>query len=512
MASQDNKRIAKNTAFLYIRMLIVLALSLYTTRVVLATLGIIDYGIYNVVCGFVSMFAFLNNSLANGTQRFYNFRIGEGRNNEIQLVFSTSMLIQIALAIILFVMLETFGLWYINNKMIIPGERLTAAFWVFQCSVISLFFVVLQVPYSAAILAFEKMDYYAIVSIVDVLLKLAIVFVLPFVDADHLILYGILSLLISIVNFLLYAVYCKSRFRVETTMIWRKREKVLMREMTSFSGWNVFGTFAYMIKDQGLNVLLNSFFGPVVNAARGIAMQINGALQGFSTNIVAAIRPQLVQSYSSGNISRVQNMMYSMSRLIFLMLFILSLPIMVELPYVLRLWLSGNIPQYTVVFTDLVIVNMIITSMNTPLSQVVHATGKMKHYQIGTSITICTILPISFLFLKLGYSPVSTFIVSIIISIINQLVCLLLLKRIFPYSIKSYIKDVIVPCLSLAVLTPVVPIIIHYSLTEGLVRLLIILTTSMLTTSLFSYYLVLTNNEKGMLIVFLNKIKGKFIR
>ena len=187
MASQDNKRIAKNTAFLYIRMLIVLALSLYTTRVVLATLGIIDYGIYNVVCGFVSMFAFLNNSLANGTQRFYNFRIGEGRNNEIQLVFSTSMLIQIALAIILFVMLETFGLWYIDNKMIIPGERLTAAFWVFQCSVISLIFVVLQVPYSAAILAFEKMDYYAIVSIVDALLKLAIVFVLPFVDADHLI-------------------------------------------------------------------------------------------------------------------------------------------------------------------------------------------------------------------------------------------------------------------------------------------------------------------------------------
>lgn len=509
MASQDNKRIAKNTAFLYIRMLIVLALSLYTTRVVLATLGIIDYGIYNVVCGFVSMFAFLNNSLANGTQRFYNFRIGEGRNNEIQLVFSTSMLIQIALAIILFVMLETFGLWYINNKMIIPGERLTAAFWVFQCSVISLIFVVLQVPYSAAILAFEKMDYYAIVSIVDALLKLAIVFVLPFVDADHLILYGILSLLISIVNFLLYAVYCKSRFRVETTMIWRKREKVLMREMTSFSGWNVFGTFAYMIKDQGLNVLLNAFFGPVVNAARGIAMQVNSALQGFSINIVAAVRPQLVQSYSSGNIKRVENLMFSMSRLIYLMLFVLSLPIMIEMPYILKLWLSGPIPEYTIIFTDLVIVNMIITSMNTPLSQVVHATGKMKYYQIGTSLIICSILPVSYLFLKIGYSAVSTFVICIVISIINQAVCLLLLRRIFPYSITEYVKKVVIPCLLLTIIAPIIPYIIHLFFTEGIIRLLFVVLMSIGVTSLIAYLLVLTKDEKQIIISYLSKVVAR---
>lgn len=505
MASQDNKRIAKNTAFLYIRMLIVLALSLYTTRVVLATLGIIDYGIYNVVCGFVSMFAFLNNSLANGTQRFYNYKIGEGKRHEIPSVFSSSLFIQIVLAIIILVFLETVGLWYIKNEMIIPAERLTASLWVFHCSVASLIFVILQVPYSAAILAFEKMDYYAIVSIIDALLKLGIVLIMPYINTDYLVLYGILMLIISIIDFLLYSLYCKKRFGTDITFVSITKEKPLLKDMTSFSGWNIFGTFAYMIKDQGLNVLLNGFFGPVINAARGVAMQINSALQGFSTNIVAAIRPQLVQSFSAGNVKRVENMMFSMSRLIFLMLFILSLPIMIELPYILRLWLSDNIPEYTVIFSDLIIVNMIISSMNTPLSQVVHATGKMKRYQVGTSLIICSILPVSYFFLKIGYSPVSTFIVSIVISIINQFVCLFLLRSIFPYSIRLYCRNVIVPCLLLIIITPILPYLIHCFLPEGLLRLLCVIFISVVLTSILAYFVVLNQDEKMILMDYIRK-------
>lgn len=512
MTTQNNTKIAKNTAFLYIRMLIVLALSLYTTRVVLNVLGIIDYGIYNVVCGFVSMFAFLNNSLANGTQRFYNFKIGEGKKDELSLVFSSSMLIQIVLAIILLVVLETFGLWYINQKMIIPSERLSAAFWVFQFSVISLIFVILQVPYSAAILAFEKMDYYAIVSIIDAVLKLVIVIVLPFINADQLVIYGVLSLLISVVNFILYAYYCRRHYRKETSFQCSSKDRKLLRNMTSFSGWNVFGTFAYMIKDQGLNVLLNAFFGPVVNAARGVAMQINGALQGFSSNIVAAIRPQLVQSYSSGNINRVQSMMYSMSRLTFLMLFVLSLPIMIELPYILDLWLSNNVPKYTVVFADLVIINMIITSMNTPLSQVVHATGKMRNYQIGTSITIFTILPVSYVFLKLNYSPISAFVVSIVISVINQIVCLILLRKIFPFSIRDYFKVVAVPCVLMSIIAPIVPIIVHCYMNEGFVRLFIVVSVSLIISIVLSFSIVLSKGEKQMLLNYTNKFIKKYIK
>ena len=262
--------------------------------------------------------------------------------------------------------------------------------------------------------------------------------------------------------------------------------------------------------EHGLNVLLNSFFGPVVNAARGIAMQINSALQGFSTNIVAAIRPQLVQSYSAGNITRVENMMFSMSRLIFVMLYILSLPIMIELPYILKLWLSGNIPDYTIVFSDLIIINMIITSMNTPLSQVVHATGKMKYYQIGTSLTICTILPISYIFLKLGYSPVSTFVISIVTSIINQVICLFLLRRIFPFSIKTYVKDVVFPCSLLILLTPIIPLSVHYLLPDGFIRLVSVVLVGILSTALLSYFVVLTITEKQLVFSYIDKNKTKY--
>lgn len=509
MVSLDNKRIAKNTFFLYLRMLVVLALSLYTTRVVLNVLGVVDYGIYNVVCGFVSMFAFLNNSLANGTQRFYNFKLGKGRKNEISLVFSASMLIQIILAVILFLLLETFGIWYINNKMVIPEDRIVAAHWVFHCSVVSLIFVVLQVPYSAAILAFEKMNYFAIVSILDAFLKLGIVLVIPLIKSDNLILYGVLMLFLSIVNYLLYFIYCRQNFCAETKMIWSRKDRTLLREMTSFSGWNVFGTFAYMVKDQGINILLNSFFGPIVNAARGIAMQINSALQGFSTNIVAAIRPQLVQSYSSGNITRVTKMMFSMSRLIFLMLFVLSLPIMIELPYILKLWLLGPIPEYTVIFAELIIVNMIITSMNTPLSQVVHATGRMKNYQIGTSLVICSILPFSYLFLKLGYPPTSVFLVSIVISVVNQIVCLFLLKRVFSFSLMMYLREVVFPCLMLAVITPIAPSFIHYSITESTLRFFLVIIVSVVISIFFAYCIILKKEEKILLLGYIKKIISK---
>lgn len=506
MSSTDNKRIAKNTLFLYVRMLVVLAISLYTTRVVLNVLGIVDYGIYNIVCGFVSMFAFLNNSLANGVQRFYSYKKGKGSVSELSDVYSASLAILLIVSLIVMVLLETFGVWYINNKMVIPSERTHAAFWIFQFSVTSMLFVILQVPYSAAILAFEKMDYYAAVSVFDAVLKLIIVLVLPHVNYDRLVFYGALVLLVSVFNFIMYYVYTKRHF-CEELQFKRIRDWRLFKEISSFSGWNVFGTFAYMLKDQGLNVLLNAFFGPIVNAAKGIAMQVNGALQGFSTNIVAAVRPQLVQSYSQGNVKRVQALMFSMSRLIFVMLFVLSLPIMMELDYILQIWLSDNTPEYAVVFTDLVLINMIITSMNTPLSQVVHATGKMKTYQVSTSLAICSILPIAWGGLKLGMSPISTFVVSIMVSIINQAVCLYLLRRIFPFSIKSYHFKIVLPCIFLTLLSLVVPITIKNLLQEGIVRLLVNTLFTVVTTMLLAYYVVFTKEEKSLVNRVFIKIK-----
>lgn len=506
--NNDNKKIAKNTIFLYIRMLVVLGISLYTTRVVLNILGIVDYGIYNIVCGFVSMFAFLNNSLANGVQRFYNFKKGKCSSNEIPDVYSTSLAILAILVMIVFCLLETLGVWYIYNKMIIPAERFEAAFWIFQCSVVSLIFVILQVPYSAAILAFERMDFYAFVSIIDAILKLLIVLILPYSTLDNLVLYGVLSLLVSVSNFILYYCYSKKHFNKELQLKKIKNRK-LFKEITTFSGWNVFGTFAYMIKDQGLNVLLNAFFGPIVNAAKGVAMQVNSALQGFSTNIVAAIRPQLVQSYSAGNVMRVENLMFSMSRMIFVMLFCLSLPIIMELNFILHIWLSDSIPEYTIIFTDLVLVNMIITSMNTPLSQVVHATGRMRNYQVCTSFVICTILPISWGLLKLGYSPVSTFVVCIIVSIFNQVVCLFLLRKIFPFSIKSYVVKIVMPCIVLSGFSLIVPMTIKVLISEGYPRLVINTLTTVLATVLLSYLVVFSKDEKKLMNEFVQRFRKR---
>ena len=489
-------------------MLVVLGISLYTTRVVLNILGIVDYGIYNIVCGFVSMFAFLNNSLANGVQRFYNFKKGKCSSNEIPDVYSTSLAILAILVMIVFCLLETLGVWYIYNKMIIPAERFEAAFWIFQCSVVSLIFVILQVPYSAAILAFERMDFYAFVSIIDAILKLLIVLILPYSTLDNLVLYGVLSLLVSVSNFILYYCYSKKHFNKELQLKKIKNRK-LFKEITTFSGWNVFGTFAYMIKDQGLNVLLNAFFGPIVNAAKGVAMQVNSALQGFSTNIVAAIRPQLVQSYSACNVMRVENLMFNSSRMIFVMLFCLSLPIIMELNFILHIWLSDSIPEYTIIFTDLVLVNMIITSMNTPLSQVVHATGRMRNYQVCTSFVICTILPISWGLLKLGYSPVSTFVVCIIVSIFNQVVCLFLLRKIFPFSIKSYVVKIVMPCIVLSGFSLIVPMTIKVLISEGYPRLVINTLTTVLATVLLSYLVVFSKDEKKLMNEFVQRFRKR---
>lgn len=333
--STSNKRIAKNTLFLYIRMVFVLLVSLYSTRAILNALGVVDYGIYNVVAGFVVMFAFLNSSMTNTVQRFFNFARGEENKDNLNKIYITSVQIQIALSFITVILLEVLGIWYINSKMIIPQERLTAALSVFQLSVCSLFMLIIQIPYSAAIVAHENMGYYAIVSMTDAILKLLIAITLPFVTYDKLIIYGIMMFLISVVNFLFYYIYAKRNF--EEIHYRHTFFKDQFKCMLTFSGWNVFGSFAYTMQGQGLNMLMNAFFGPVVNAARGVAYQVQSALSGFTENIAVAFKPQLVESYANQELTRVKNLMYSMSKLGFLMVFLLALPISLEINYILNL-------------------------------------------------------------------------------------------------------------------------------------------------------------------------------
>ncbi len=501
--TQANKRIAKNTAFLYVRMILVLFVSIYTTRVVLNALGVVDYGINNVVAGFVSMFAFLNTSMANGIQRFYNFTLGKKEEHGIKNVYNTAFQIQSVLAFIILLLLETVGLWYMYNEMQIPAERFQTALWVFQFAVASTVLLILQAPYASAIMAYEKMNYYAYVGIIEVIIKLLIAYSLTKSDSDRLFLYGFLHFITSLILFLMYYIYAKAKFKdikFEFAI-----HKELFKPMLSFSGWNIFGSFAYMLKGQGLNLLLNSFFGVVVNSARGISNMIMSALQGFQANIVIAFRPQIVKSYASGNYQHVKTLFYSLSKISFLMLTILSVPVILELDYILKIWLGDTIPEYTKSFTVLILLNMIISSLNIPLSQVVHATGKMKTYQLSTSIIVCSIVPVSWVFLKFGCDPNSVYYTSLGITVVNQIVCNFIVKKIFPYSLREYIKNVIIPCVIFIFATLAIPYLVIKQFDESFIRLAITLIITVFTAILSAYFVVLNKNERNIILNFIKK-------
>ena len=502
--SANNKRIAKNTAFLYIRMLLILLVTLYTSRVVLRTLGVTDYGVYNVVAGFVSMFAFMNVSLANGTQRFYNYSLGKGEKDGIRKVYVTAILIQALIASVLLLLIESFGIWYINNVMVIPDDRIVAANWVFQCSAVSMILMMMQIPYTAIIMAYEKMDYYAVVGIVDVVLKLGIVFLLPIIPVDRLQLYGILMLMVAVVDFAMYFCYSKKHF--PDLVFSFSFERDLFKSMLGFSGWNIFGTFAFMMKGQGLNILLNAFFGPVVNAARGIAVQVMSGLQGFSANILVAFRPQLIQSYAAKNYERVKTIFFSESKISYLLLCIMMTPFIIEIDYILNLWLGiDSVPAYTKSFTILVLLNMLVSALHQPLTHIIHATGRQKTFQLLNAVIVFSIVPVSWIFLILGFDPNSVFVVSLIITIINIIVSILVVRLQFTFSLRAYCSYVLLPCLIVTILLPLLPYCVSRMMDEGFVRLVCVLLTELLVGIPLLYYTALTDAEKTMMKSLINK-------
>lgn len=333
MSQSSNKRIAKNTIFLYIRMLFVMIITLYTTKVVLKVLGVVDYGIYNVVCGFVSLFAFLNTSLTTGTNRFYNYAIGKNDKQQETDVYNASLRIQIIILFCAIVISESIGLWYLYNKMVIPVDRLSTAFWIFQFSVISLCLLILQIPYSAAVIAHEKMNFYAVVSIIDAAMKLVFVVLLQYVQYDKLLFYGFLMLVTSATNFIFNWVY--SMFKFENIRLDRRVNKEIFRGLFSFSLWSFLDPITVTCRGQGCNMVLNAFFGPVVNAAYGISNQISGAIDGFTNNLSIAFRPQIIQSYSSGEYSRTKALFYSMSRINYMLHLMLIIPVAFSISYIL---------------------------------------------------------------------------------------------------------------------------------------------------------------------------------
>lgn len=504
----NNKRIAKNSIFMAIRMVFVLGITLYTTRVILNILGVEDYGVYNVVCGFVSMFAFLNISMSNGIQRFFNYELGKNGVDGANKVYNTALLIQFILAIIIIILTESLGLWYLHNKMVIPDGRMFAAEWIFQFSVMSFLFIIMQAPYAAAVMAHERMDFYAIVSVLDAVLKLCIVFAIPVLPGDKLIVYGLLYSLINILNFVIYYIYCKKNFA--EIKIKRYFDKSLFQSMLGFSGWNIFGSISGVMKEQGINLVINLFFGPVVNAARGVAAQINGGLQSFVSNITTPVRPQVVQSYARGEYVRTMNLTYSVSKLSCCFLYLCALPVVLEIDYILRLWLGNTIPDHTNTFVIIVILTSFVNNLNAAVSGVIHASGKMMVYQTVSSTISLMCVPCSYFGLKFGMSPEFALLMVMGWAAISQIASLFILKTIVSYSIRDYVKSVLWPLLAVMIVTFWPALFIHEYMTSGFIRFLIVGITSVSASSLGIYYIALNRSERGLINSFLSKFKQKW--
>lgn len=499
---QGTKKIAANTAYLYVRLILVLIISLFTVRIVLKALGSVDYGIYNVVCGFVSMFGFLNTSMTNGVQRFYNYSLGKDGEKSISQVYTASLYIQFGLAFFLIILVEVIGLWYVNNIMVLPKEKLSVANYLFQFSLLGLLLSFLQIPYSAAVVAYEKMNYFAIVGVIDAIAKLGIAYIIM-ITPEKLLYYGVLLLSINILNFGLFFFY--ARYNFKTLIFDRQPDRRLIQEMLSFTGWNTFGSFAYVIRWQGVNVLMNVFFGVIVNAANGIASQVSSALAYFSGNLILAFKPQLTQSYAATDYNRTRYLWFLMTKISYALVFTLATPVLLEMNYILNIWLGNNVPNYTESFSILVIISVLLGCFHSPMVQIIHATGKMRKFQIVTSIMIVSILPLSWVCFEVGLNPNWAYWVTIFIYIVNQIVGMVLVKHIFAYSYITFTKDIIIRCLAFTVITLILPVLVINLIEPSFKRLVILCIVTVLMSLIAVYTVILNKYERNLLILKIKK-------
>lgn len=492
----SNKRIAKNTILLYVRMFFVMCIQLYTSRVVLQALGVENYGIYNVVGGIVTMFAFLNAAMNSSTQRYITFYLGKGDKSELQEVFSNCMFIHAILAVVIIVLSETVGLWFLYNKMVIPAERIDAAFWVFQMSIITTVVLIFSTPYNATIIAYEKMSAFAYISIFEVILKLLTAFILLFSKWDNLVLYAVLTVIAQLIVRFIYVHYCNRYFSI--TKIVYRFNKQLFRSMTSFIGWNVWGGLSNVLYSQGLNILLNLFFGPVINAARGIAVQVQGVVQQFAFNLQTAINPQITKSYAIGELKSMRDLVYRCSRYTFFLLLIISLPIFLETSLLLNLWLT-TVPEWTVSFTRIMLCIIMVDSVAAPLMTSSAATGNVKLYQTIIGGTMLLIVPVSYLFLKLGYNPSVVFFVHLAFCLITFVLRLIIVRPMILLSIREYIKVALWPCFKSGLLAIIIPTVLYMLLPNTFTNGVLVLLSSIIFSVIAVYLLGITHNERAFI-------------
>lgn len=505
--SSNNDRIVKNTIALYGRSLLVLVVSLYTSRVILNALGVEDYGLYNVVGGVISMLGFLSTTMQATYQRFFNVAMGQGHEQDIKILFRTSLSVQLLLTLAVVLIGETLGLWFLNNKLVIPDGRMHAAQILYQVSIITFVISIFKTPFGALITAYEKMSIYAVFSVLEAVLKLGIVLIVMAVKCDKLILYAFLMLVVFLFDFSLYVVYCKKK--IPTTDIGFNWSKDALKQMLSFGTWSTITSLAYTLKSQGINIVLNLFFGTVVNAARGIASQVLMGVNQFINSFQTSFRPQLTKQYASNNYEAAMQLYYGATKLSYYMIFTISLPILLETDFILHLWLGDVVPEYASIFTKLILLTAFVSAFANPTSCIAYATGNIKIFSIITSTVNLLIVPVAYLFLKMGYSPASAMVVSLVITIIVQIIRLVIVAHITVLRVGDYLLHVVLPVAIYTVLCVCLPLALRYYLSEGWLRLLVVLVASVVSSLGFVWLVGLNKTEKTFV---LSKIRTIWLR
>lgn len=505
--SSSNKRIAKNTLMLYIRMVLIMAVTLYTSRIVLQVLGVEDYGIYNVVGGVVALLGFFTSSLSNVTQRYISIGLGKNDSKETEIAFRQSFSLMSVLAIIFLIVGEIVGLWFIHNKMVIQEDRIFAAVCVYHTSLVILFLSMLQIPFMGTIISHERMGIYAYIGLFEALARLAIAFALMMTnDLDKLILYGLLMAVVSVCTSSFYAVYslknfteCKLQFYWDTSLV---------KEMARFVGYNLFGCFAWSAGIQGTNILMNTFFGPTINAARAISVQVSTVVTRFTENIMTATKPQIIKSYSANEHSYMMMLIRKSSKYCFFLTAIIAIPIIFELDIILHIWL-GHVPDYTIQFTRLVLCDALISVFVPPLWIAANATGNIKGIQVYGRLFTLAILPLSYIALRICENPMFPLYISITMDISYWMYSLRDINKQIGLDTARYAKEVLKSALILSTVLVAIGFLICYLLpTDSLIRFFTVFVSSCIS-GIITVYCLLDKEERQFVHNILNKICHK---
>ena len=502
----DDKRVVKNTLFLYMRMLLLLFVGLFTSRVVLRTLGVENYGIQSVIAGFLSMFSIITSSMSAAISRFITVELGVGNPRKLTSVFSTSMLVQIVMGVIVVIAIETIGIWFLNNHMNIPVGREAAARWCLHCATATTFLNLLNIPLNAAIIAHERMSAFAYMSILDAVFKLAICYAIYVSPFDKLKTYSLLLVIVSLIVRAIYYIYCLKNFRECRTGI--RFHKKIFTEIWSFAGWNFFGNTAAILNSQGVNMLMNIFFGVIVNAARGVAEQANGIIQQFVTNFMMALNPQITKSYASGDKARAFQLSCRGAKFSFFIMFLLALPIMIEAKQILRLWL-GIPPKQSVEFFILTVISTLILLLGQTLVTLQMAHGKIRKYQIWITVCGCLAFPLTYIAFKLGMPSVYAYFIYIGVYWFLLFVRFYLVHESTGIPARQYLFGVVFKCHLTGALSALPPLAVFFLMEESFYRLILVGFTSVLSSAAIFYLIGLETNERSLLAMGIQRLRTK---